>query len=290
VAHADWRTEVKELRVGLTGGENAADQLQRYTPFKAYLEKKLGIPVRIFQASDYAGVMQAFSAKQLDLSPNTGAAIYAATWLDTKGGVEPLVVAKETDGGTGYYSVLYVRSDSPYRSIDDLKGKSIAFADPNSTSGFLVPSSEFRQMGKDPKTFFGRTSFGGGHEQAVVAVLKGQYDAGFTNVSGIGRMEEGYSRGTLRSMVDKKMLSMSQLRILWQSRLIPNGPVTVRKDLPADLKALLARIFLALQDDAPAIYVEIRRGEGSGYAPVTHEYYKPVIDLKLAEEEIRRAS
>jgi phosphonate transport system substrate-binding protein len=287
---ADWKDQVKELRVGLTGGENAADQLQRYTPFKAYMEKKLGIPVKIYQSSDYAGIMQAFSAKQLEISPNTGAAIYAATWLDTKGGVEPIVVPRQTDGSTGYYSVLYVKSESPYKSVDDLKGKSVAYADPNSTSGFLVPASEFRQMGKDPKTFFGKTSFGGGHEQAVVAVLKGQYDAGFTWISGVGKMEDGYTQGNLRSMIDKKMLTMSQIRILWQSRLIPNGPVTVRKDLPEDLKTKLADIFMHLQDEEPKIYVDINQGDGKGYELVKHEFYQSVVDMKKAEEEIRRGS
>ncbi|HWK47393.1 MAG TPA: phosphonate ABC transporter substrate-binding protein [Stellaceae bacterium] len=287
-AHADWHDQVKELRVGLIGGENAGDQLARYTDFKAYLEKKLNVPVKLFQASDYAGVMQAFSAGQLDLSPNMGAAIYAATWIDTNGGIEPIVVAKELDGSTGYYSVLYCRADSPYKSIDDLKGKSIAYADPNSTSGFLVPASEFRGMGKDPTKFFSKTSFGGGHEQAVVAVMKGQYDAGFTWISGQGKMEDGYTRGNLRSMVDKKMLSMDQIRILWQSRLIPNGPVVVRKDLPADLKAELTKVFLALKDDQPKMYVDINQGDGAGYATVTHEFYQPVVDMKRAEADIRR--
>ncbi len=174
-ARADWHDQLKVLRVGLAGGENAGDQLTHYTVFQKWLEGKLGIPVKLFQASDYGGIIQAFSAGQIDLCPNIGAAAYAQAWIETNGGVEPLLTIAEEDGSLGYYSLLYVRADSPYKTIDDLKGKSIAFADPNSTSGYFVPSSEFRAMGKDPQTFFGQTQLRrrprtGDHRRAETAI------------------------------------------------------------------------------------------------------------------------
>ena len=68
--------------------------------------------------------------------------------------------------------MIYVRADSDFHSLEDLEGASLAYADPNSTSGYLVPRAELAQSGIDDETFFARTGFGGGHEQAVIAVFE----------------------------------------------------------------------------------------------------------------------
>jgi ABC-type multidrug transport system fused ATPase/permease subunit len=129
-----------------------------------------------------------------------------------------------------------------------MEGRSLAFADPNSTSGYLVPSFELAsEEGLDLETYFSETGFGGGHEQAVVAVLNGQYDAGVTWTSGVGDINMGYSRGNLRSMVDKDMLDMSEIQIIWQSNLITNGPRVIRADLPQELKDLVMGAMMQLQ-------------------------------------------
>ena len=130
-------------------------------------------------------------------------------------GVEPAIVPQEKDGSTYYYSVMAVRSESGIKSIEDMKGKSLAFADPNSTSGYLIPSGTMKMKGIDlaDGKYFSRTGFAGGHEQGVVAMLNKQYDACVTWTSGQGDIDEGYSRGNLRSMVDRKMLKMSECKI-----------------------------------------------------------------------------
>ena len=79
-----------------------------------------------------------------------GASGYAAAWVETKGGVEPLVVPTNHDGTIGYYAVAFVRADSPYKSLDDLKGKTWAWVEPNSSSGYLFPLVGFRKMGLEP--------------------------------------------------------------------------------------------------------------------------------------------
>ncbi len=79
----------------------------------------------------------------------------------------------------------------------------------------------------DVKSYFASTGFGGGHEQLVLEVLKGKFDAGTTWASGVGDFNDGYSSGNLRKMVDKGVLKMDDLVELWQSPLIPNGPLVV---------------------------------------------------------------
>ena len=167
-AHAE--DKVKEFRVGILGGENTQDRLARYDKFQALLSQHLGMPVKLFPAADYAGVMQGIAAGQLEAA-EFGASSFAGAWLDCKC-LEPVVVPTEKDGSTYYYSVMVVRADSGIRSLDDMKGRSLAWADPNSTSGYLIPSATLKAKGikLDDGVYFSKTGFSGGHEQGVVAV------------------------------------------------------------------------------------------------------------------------
>ena len=284
-----WAAQVPQLRIGLLGGENESDRLGRFEAYRALLETTFGVPVRLFPASDYAGVMQAFSAGQIE-GAGMGASAYAGAWLDTNGAVEPLWVARESDGGISYIAVMVVRTDSGITSLEQLRGKSLAWADPNSTSGYLVPRSELRAagIGTESGQYFSRTGFGGGHEQAVVAVLQRQYDAAVTWASGQGEESQGFTRGNLRAMVQKGMLNMADLRIIWRSRPILNGPMTVRKNLPAAFKADFTAFHLALASSHPQIYAQIERGGGQGYAAVTHEQFEPIVQLRREEAAERR--
>lgn len=285
-----WAAQVPLIRIGLLGGENESDRIGRYGAYGKLLEDTFGVPARLFPAADYAGVMQAFSAKQIELS-GMGASGYAGVWMDTNGGVEPLVVAEEKDGSISYISVMVVRADSGITNLEGLRGKSLAWADPNSTSGYLIPRFELREGGIDPEPgkFFSRTGFGGGHEQAVVAVLQKQYDAAVTWASGQGEESQGFSRGNLQAMVAKGMLDMKDLRIIWKSRPILNGPLTVRKDTPDAFKQDIRAFHLALPKAYPAIYEQIERGGGTGYRAVKHEDFQLFIDMRRSEAAARRA-
>ena len=284
-----WAAQVPTLRIGLLGGENDSDRLGRYDAYRGLLEKTFGVPVRLFPAADYAGVIQAFGAKQIEMS-SMGSSGYAGAWMDTNGGVEPLVVAIEKDGSISYRSVLVVRVDSGIDSLAAMKGHSLAWADPNSTSGYLIPRSELKKAGIDPEPgkYFSKTGFGGGHEQAVVAVLQKQYDGAMTWASGIGEMSEGYTRGNLREMVAKGMLKMNDIKILWTSAPILNGPLTVRKDTPAEFREDMANFHLALPATHPAIYEQVERGGGRGYQRVKHEDFQVFVDLRKEEAANRR--
>ncbi|MGP1355425.1 phosphonate ABC transporter substrate-binding protein [Roseicyclus sp.] len=275
----DWREQVPVFRIGLLGGENEADRLREHACQQAYLEERLGVPVELYPASDYAGVMQGLLAGQLEFA-GLGSAGYAGIYLQDPDAVVPLYTTMQIDGSLGYYSVMYVRADSDIMSLEDMEGRSLAFADPNSTSGYLVPLAELTEMGIDPEAYFSETGFGGGHEQAVVAVLQGQYDAGVTWTSGVGNIEEGYSRGNLRSMVDKDMLDMSEIRIIWQSNLITNGPRVIRSDLPQELRDQVMGAMMQLQVVDPECFNAINDGEAMGYWPISQEFYEPIINMR----------
>jgi phosphonate transport system substrate-binding protein len=287
VARAE--TAIKEFRIGILGGENTQDRLARYDKFRALLVEKLGMPVKLFPAADYAGVMHGIAAGQLEAA-EFGASGFAGAWLDCKC-VEPVVVPTEKDGSTYYYSVMVVRADSGIKSLEDMKGRSLAWADPNSTSGYLIPSATLKTKGikLEDGAYFSKTGFSGGHEQGVVAVLNKQYDGAVTWTSGQGEKSEGYTRGNIRSMVDKKMLTMSDINIIWQSGKIPNGPWAMRIALPDELKKQFTAIMLDLPGAHRDIYDDVEKGSGVGYAPATMELYKDIIDLRLAEQRANRS-
>ena len=284
-----WAAQVPQLRIGLLGGENESDRLGRFGAYQALLAVTFDIPVRLFPASDYAGVLQAFSARQIEMS-SLGASGYAGAWLDTNGGIEPLLVPEENDGSIAYHSVLVVRADSGITDLAGMRGRSLAWADPNSTSGYLIPRFALRRqgIGVENGQYFSRTGFAGGHEQGVVAVLQRQYDGAVTWVSGQGEPAQGYSRGNLRAMVDKGMLNMADLRVLWMSDPIPNGPIAARTDLPAAFKEDMKLFHLALPKSHPHIYEQIERGGGTGYREAAHSLFQIIVDLRREEAAERR--
>ena len=134
----DWRKQFPELNIGVITEENQSDMLGRWKNVADYLAKSLGVKVTIRPASDYAGVIEAMKAKKIELAWY-GPASYAKAWLVTNGQVVPLVTHTDKDGNVGYRSVMVVKKDSPYMSLSDVKGKTIALADPNSTSGNQAP-------------------------------------------------------------------------------------------------------------------------------------------------------
>jgi phosphonate transport system substrate-binding protein len=284
----DWKAQVKEFRIGLLGGENTQDRLKRYDAFQKLLQEKLGIPVKVFPAADYAGVMQGFAAGQLDVTEFSPSA-FAGTWLDCQC-VEPVVVPKEKDGTIFYIAAMVVRKDSGINSIEEMKGHSLAFTDPNSASGYLIPSATLRAKGIDlaDGKYFSRVGFSGGHEQGVVAVLNRQYDACVVWTSGLGDQATGFTRGVLRSMVDKGMLKMADINIIWRSDKVPNGPWTVRSALPPGLKQAFKEFMLDLPVSHRDIYDSVEQGTGVGYQEATRDIYKDMIAMRETERRANR--
>jgi phosphonate transport system substrate-binding protein len=278
-ASADWRDQVPVFRIGILGGQLKDFQLREHACLKARTERALGVPVELYASTDYSGVYERLRAGTLDAA-GLGAAGYAGLYLEAPDLVEPLVTVKQEDGSLGYHSVLFVRADSPYRTLDDLRNRSLAFTERLSTSGFLIPYYELSEQGYAPGQFFGQLGFSGGHTQVVTAVLDGQFDAGVTWSSVIGDYGRGFSRGNLRRMVDRGLLDMSDLRILWKSDLIPEGPYVVRKALPQEVKDLYRQVLLDLADNDRACFKRIVGGDAVDFEAITHDYYDSIIKVR----------
>ncbi|RWP94942.1 phosphonate ABC transporter substrate-binding protein [Mesorhizobium sp.] len=276
--------DLKEFRVGILGGENEADRLRNYQCFADHIKQVLGVEkVSLFPAADYDGVIQGLLGGTLDFA-ELGASAYAKVYLENKDAVQPILTTIQTDGSTGYRAVMVARADSGIKTLADMKGKKLGFADPDSTSGYLIPVTSLpKDIGMDVKSYFASTGFGGGHEQLVLEVLKGTFDAGTTWASGVGDFNDGYSSGNLRKMVDKGVLKMDDLVELWQSPLIPNGPLVLRTSIDAGTRQKITDFLTKLPETDPACFSAIQGGDYKGYSPVTPEFYQPIIDARKAK-------
>ena len=223
-----WQEQYPLIVISAVSSENEADRLARYKPLQDYLTSELGVKVDFFAASDYAGTIEAQAAGKVHFA-RYGTASYARAYRTTNGGVEAIMCSLNSDGSSGYHSVIWVKKDSPFNSVDDLKGASAAFADPNSTSGFLVPTYYLTKAGKDPDQFFGRTGFGGNHEGSILAVLDGTYDGAFN-------WYRSADNSNVHRMHGKGMIDESKLKMIWKSPVITNGPWAVIVSLPDQMK------------------------------------------------------
>jgi phosphonate transport system substrate-binding protein len=270
--------DVSVLRIGLDGSENEADQIRKTECVAEGLKVATGVPeVQIFPSPDYNGVIQGLLGGTIDIA-QMGASSYAAIVLQDPAAVDPILTTAGADGSTGYYSLLVARKDKGFTKLADLKGKKLGFADPDSTSGYLVPNVSLpADIGAPVAEFFGETGFGGGHENLVLGVLDGTWDAGTTFGSGVGEWAEGYTSGNLHTMVEKGILDTDDIVELWRSPQIPNGPLMVSTKLPEDLKAKVQAFFLELPTKDHACFVGFSGGENTAYVEVEPTFYDTIV-------------
>jgi len=284
-APAFAQDQITEFRIGILGGENAQDRMASNECLRVKTEALLGVPVKLFTPADYDGVIQGLLGGALDLAW-LGASGYAKVHLTDPDAVEPVLVKVNEDGSFGYYSIGFARKDRGVTALDDLKGKVFAFGDPNSTSGYLIPSIEIpQQTGSTMQSgdYFGEVKFTGGHEQTIVAVANGDVDAGVTWADGLGAWEDGYNSGALRKAADAGIVDMNDLVEIWRSKPIPEGPFVLRQVLPEDVKLKVTGLLASLKSMDPDCAYGVLQGEARGLAPITHDAYISIIEARKSQ-------
>ena len=272
---------ISEFNIGLLGGENAQDRLNSNECLRAYAEEALGVPVKLFAPADYNGVIQGLLGGTIDMAW-LGASSYAAVYLQDAEAVTPVLVKTNLDGSFSYHSIGFARADSGITSLDDMAGKVFGFGDPNSTSGYLIPSVEIPQAGytMEAGDHFGDVVFTGGHEQTIVAVNNGDIDGGVTWADGQGEWEDGFNSGALRKAVDAGLIDMNDLVEIWRSKPIPEGPVVLRTSLPADVQATMVELVgNMIETDADCAY-GIAAGETAGFSAIDHSFYETIVEVR----------
>ena len=268
--------EIEELNFGIISTESQANQKPIWEPFIAAMSEEMGIPVKPFYATQYAGVIEAMRFGQVDVA-----------WFGGKSYIEAAKIANAEvfaqtiadDGSKGYYSHLIMNKDHPDLAkakemggdkyvLENASDLQFAFNEANSTSGYLVPSYYvFAQNGVNPEQAFERLIFAGNHEATALAIANNQVDVATNNNESLSRLEK--TNASARDNIE----------VVWTSTLIPSDPIAWRADLPEDVKAKLKDFFYNYKDEAI-----LGPLEWSGFDPATDDIWNPIRELDIGEQ------
>ncbi len=257
-------TSLPPLRLAFIPSTNPDQMLDDVRPVVAYFEQELGRPVRPYVMIDYSAAVEALRGGHADVSFMSPLPYVMAHQM----GAADALLGEVYRGRTTYQAKIFVRRDSGIRTLADLRGKTIAFVDPISSSGFMYPVDIFHragllQPGEAPEMFFSRAYFAGGDEQAIRSVFNR-----FTDAAGIGE----YSILLLRPEERDSVVSIGE------SVDIPSHCVVVRKDLDPELRRAFRDATLNLNKPAHRHLLRYLYGT-DGYVPVTHETFLGVEQL-----------
>src|SRR5712691_12378922 len=273
LTHAADPTWPKELTFALLSTESAPEVTRRWEPILVQLEKDMGVKVKHVMASDYRGTIEALKFKKADIG-HLGPKSYVEATNDNYANVEPVVQIRHSNGSLGYRSCLIVHADSDIFSPEDIGGKTFAFNDPNSTSGYLVPMTMFlNEMGINPKEYFSKLTFSGSHEASILAVTNKKVEVASTNLPDV------------QQLTREGKVPRGALRIIWVSKLLPNDPIVVRKDLPDSLRQAIQDALVAMQEKRPGVFIAAGSVIG-GFQKVDDAQYQVIRELNETSKRL----
>jgi phosphonate transport system substrate-binding protein len=239
--------EIATLEFGIISTESQDNQKPKWEPFIDAMEEALGRPVNASYATDYAGVIEAMGAGKVQIAWYGGKSyVTAAENADAEAFAQTIA----TDGSNGYYAYLITNKENPIVAEIDLeKGNgdqyvlehaselTFAFNDPESTSGYLVPSYYiFAKAGVNPNEAFQELIFAGSHEATAQAVANNQVDVATNN------------NESLNALKESDPAALEKIQIIWTSPVIPSDPLAYRKDLPDCFKEQIKDFFYNYSD------------------------------------------
>jgi phosphonate transport system substrate-binding protein len=282
-----YKQAYPELVFGVVPAENASGVTDRYTPFVNYLSSQLGTKVTLRVANDYAAVIEGQRAGNMHIAYYGPASFARALVTGVK--TTAFVIDVNSDGSKGYYSVFYVKADSPYKKIQDLKGKNIGLVDPNSTSGYNMPLYALNKEGINAEKFFGKVLITGSHENAVLALQQGtvQVAANFWNAPDDSNLTRMLNKGMVKN-ADGTPAKVDDFRIILKSSLIINGPTAYLDSLPTDLKAAIKKAYLDAAKNDKAAFDRLSDGKNQPFQPTDNAAYDDTIKLITFVDKLRK--
>jgi phosphonate transport system substrate-binding protein len=261
----------QDINFGIISTESSQNLKADWQPLLDDMAKQTGFKVNAFFAPDYAGVIEAMRFNKVHVA-----------WYGNKSAIEAVDRASgevfaqmvNADGTEGYYSHLIVHKDSPIKSLDDVlkNGKSYSFGngDPNSTSGFVVPSFYvFAKNKLDARTHF-KIVRSANHETNALAVANQQVDVATNNSENLDKIAQKFPE------------KRKDIRVIWTSPLIALDPLVMRKDLPDATKAKIKNfLFNYGKTDAREKEVLVKISKLSGFKPSTNAQLLPIRQLDL---------
>ena len=269
--------ELTELDFGIISTESQDKQKPKWEPFIAAMSKALGRDVKASYATDYAAVIEAMGAGKVQVAWFGGKSYIEAA---KRSDAEAFAQTVNSDGTKGYYAYLITNKDNPILKDIDIKAGNgdqyvvknasnltFAFNDPNSTSGFLVPSYYvFAKNNVSPDKAFKELTFAGSHEATALAVANNQVDVATNNSESLTEIEKN------------DPTSFEKIQVIWTSPEIPSDPLAYRKDLPDCLKTEIKDFFYGYKDEAILGPLEWK-----GFDPADDATWNTVRELEVGK-------
>ncbi|HWZ48394.1 MAG TPA: phosphate/phosphite/phosphonate ABC transporter substrate-binding protein [Herbaspirillum sp.] len=240
-------------------------------PMFKELSAALHIPVESVSMPSYGAVMEGLLAGSIDIA-RLGPASYA-TVRKSNASITPFAtLVNKPDiysvkSTVAYYSLLIVRQNSHF-TIASLKGKKLALADPDSTSGALIPLNIFsKEIGTPLTSYFSRIGYSGSHEQSVRLVMNREVDAAFV------------ASTSLAMLTRDGAIKQNDVRVLWQSQALPHDPFVYRTQLCADIRQKIQKVFFDTKNPSVAATLDALHAEK--FVPVADSDYQMIRDLQL---------
>jgi phosphonate transport system substrate-binding protein len=257
----------KELNVALAPAEDAEKMTAGFEPMRAQLAKDLGMDIKVVKVTDYTSVIEAQKAGKVDVAWYGPLSMVLA---NQEAGSEPIALGVQSGGDAVYHSIFLVPSNSPAKTLADLKGKKVAFVEPGSTSGNLVPRSAVMEVAKaKAEDFFSDVVYAGSHDAALLALQNGNVDA--CAIQDV----------TYNEKLASKELDPGKVKIVWKSADLPQSPLAVRKGLDPELTKKIVASLTTM--DKKGVKMDIPgNGNFVKFVPVDMSAYKPISDMAKA--------
>jgi len=242
-----------------------------YRPLANYLAAKLGRKVELRTVDTWEGLAKSLAAGETDVA-------LMGPWGYVLANNEAGAQAISTilyDGKPEYFAIMVTHPNSGIKTVADLKGKTFAFGDKGSTSGYLIPFHYFMTQGIDPDTYFSKVLYTK-HQAIETQVAQGALDAG-----------ADYNRNR-NAMIEQGLIKAEQSKIFWQSAPLPNDAVAVSKTVFAD-KGLVAKLQAALVGVGDALKTQpnLLPPHYTGFVTQGNDFYKSIRDAGLATGKLQ---
>ncbi len=267
--------EAKVLKFAVVPAGDTDRMIADFGRVAEAVAKEVGMEAEVVQATDYGAVIEDLARGGVDIAWFGPASYFFAK---EEAGAEAFAVGESAEGGTAYHSICLVPADSPIRSLDDLKGKTVALVDPASTSGSIVPTGLIlEKYGQLPDQLFGQVIYAGSHDAAFERMLQKQVDASFCQDI------------TLNERLKEGKVKESDVRIIEKSDPIPGSPLCLREGLEPELAERIKAAFLGLEKAGISLKVQ-GQGDFVRFVATDDKPYEGIFSAiraqKLKREEL----